>query len=250
VNPYGDIFITNSGSVFRSTNNGLNFEAVSNNHSMIENQGIAVNNHLGVFITDAEGSIYGGIFRSLDNGQSWQKIKNLSARSIMVANNQVVYVGVYRNGILRSYDDGTTWEEISSGLDLEKSIYSFHQDKNGFIYAGSYGGGLYISRDSVTNVNENQINVTEFNLYQNYPNPFNPNTKISWQTPVSSFITLKVYDVLGNEVATLVDEYKPAGKYEVEFNPSSSIKNLASGIYFYRIQAGSFAQTKKMMVLK
>ena len=95
-----------------------------------------------------------------------------------------------------------------------------------------------------------QIPPLEFSLSQNYPNPFNPNTKISWQTPVSSFITLKVYDVLGNEVATLVDEYKPAGKYEVELNPSSSIKNLSSGIYFYRIQAGSFAQTKKMMVLK
>ena len=63
-------------------------------------------------------------------------------------------------------------------------------------------------------------------------------------------VTLKIYDVLGNEVATLVNEYKPAGSYEVEFNPGSSIKHPASGIYFYRLQAGSFVETKKMILLK
>ena len=87
---------------------------------------------------------------------------------------------------------------------------------------------------------------TEFSLSQNYPNPFNPSTKISWQSPVSGQQTLKVYDVLGNEVATLVDEFRNAGGYEVDFNASS----LASGIYFYRLQAGSFIQTKKMILLK
>jgi len=61
---------------------------------------------------------------------------------------------------------------------------------------------------------------------------------------------LKVYDVLGREVATLVDEYKPAGKYEIEFNSAYSIKNLSSGIYFYRLQAGSFVETKKMILIK
>ncbi len=86
----------------------------------------------------------------------------------------------------------------------------------------------------------------EFSLEQNYPNPFNPGTKISWQSPVGSWQTLKIYDVLGNEVATLIDEYKPAGKYEVEFEASS----LASGIYLYRLQAGSFVETKKLMFIK
>ena len=88
---------------------------------------------------------------------------------------------------------------------------------------------------------------TEFVLYQNYPNPFNPTTKISWQSPVSSWQTLKIYDVLGNEVATLVDEYKPAGSYEVEF---SAIGGSASGVYFYRIRAGEFVQTKKLILMK
>jgi hypothetical protein len=85
-----------------------------------------------------------------------------------------------------------------------------------------------------------------FALEQNYPNPFNPSTKISWQSPVSSWQTLKVYDILGNEVATLVDEYKPAGTYEVEFDAAG----LSSGIYLSRLQTGSFVETKKMILLK
>jgi hypothetical protein len=92
--------------------------------------------------------------------------------------------------------------------------------------------------------------VFKYELQQNYPNPFNPSTIINWQSPVSGWQTLKVYDILGNEVATLVDEYRNSGNYEVDFNPASSIKNLASGIYLYRLQAGDFVQTKKMILVK
>ena len=92
-----------------------------------------------------------------------------------------------------------------------------------------------------------------FTLEQNYPNPFNPSTKISWQSPVGSWQTLKVYDVLGNEVATLVNEFKQAGSYEVEFSAlggSVVSRQLASGVYFYRLQAGDFVETKKFVLLK
>ena len=85
-----------------------------------------------------------------------------------------------------------------------------------------------------------------FSLFQNYPNPFNPMTKIKYQIPELSFVTLKVYDVLGNEVITLVSEEKPIGNYEVEFDATV----LPSGIYFYRLQAGSFVETKKMVLMK
>ena len=88
------------------------------------------------------------------------------------------------------------------------------------------------------------------NVLHNFSNPFDPTTKISWQSPVGSHQTLKIYDMLGNEVATLVDEYKTAGSYELDFHPASSIKNLASGIYFYSLKAGSFVETKKMIFLK
>ena len=104
--------------------------------------------------------------------------------------------------------------------------------------------------DLVTDVEDEQSIPTEFALNQNFPNPFNPSTIITYQLPINSEVTLKIYDVLGNEVASLIDEYKEAGSYEVEFNTASRIKHLASGIYFYKLQAGSFTSTKKMILIK
>ncbi len=97
-----------------------------------------------------------------------------------------------------------------------------------------------------------------FYLAQNYPNPFNPRTTIKYQIQQTGIVSLKVYDLLGREVATLVNEYRPAGSYEVEFNPASSILYPASGVYFYRLQVidpesssgQGFIETKKMILLK
>jgi len=89
---------------------------------------------------------------------------------------------------------------------------------------------------------------TEFSLGQNYPNPFNPETVISYQLAAGTWVTLNIFDVLGNEVAVLVNEEQPAGNYQVEF--SSKNKELSSGIYFYQLRAGSFVQTKKMILLR
>jgi hypothetical protein len=97
---------------------------------------------------------------------------------------------------------------------------------------------------------ENEPASISFELLQNYPNPFNPSTRIQYQVSSSSHVTLKVYDVLGNEVATLVDEYKLAGSYEVEFDASSRIWNLACGIYYYQMRANNYIETKKMLYLK
>ncbi len=90
----------------------------------------------------------------------------------------------------------------------------------------------------------------EFLLYQNFPNPFNPNTLIKYQIPELSFVTIKVYDVLGSEVASLVNRKKPIGSYEVEFSAAGGAMRLPSGIYFYRLQANNFIETKKMLLLK
>ncbi len=97
-----------------------------------------------------------------------------------------------------------------------------------------------------SNIVEVELAPSVFSLSQNYPNPFNPNTTINYQLPVNSFVTLKVYDVLGNEVATLVNEEKIAGEYEIKFNASE----MGSGVYFYKLQAGSFIGMKKMIFLK
>lgn len=87
-----------------------------------------------------------------------------------------------------------------------------------------------------------------FALEQNYPNPFNPSTVISYQVPVDSKVVLKLYDIIGNEVAVLIDEYKQAGYHNYQL--SGFNYHLPSGVYFYKIQAGEFVETKKMLLLK
>jgi len=115
---------------------------------------------------------------------------------------------------------------------------------------GAYGGPGAKEWGIVTDINEEFQYSDEipigFQLLQNYPNPFNPSTKISWQSPVGCWQTLKVYDVLGNEVANLIDIYKSTGSYEIEFNAAY----LPSGVYFYKLRAGDFISTKKMLLLK
>ena len=100
--------------------------------------------------------------------------------------------------------------------------------------------------DPVTAISENEGNVSSFTLFQNYPNPFNPTTTIEFKIKNSEFISLKVYDGLGNEVATLVDKELAAGEYEFEFDG----KNLTSGIYFYHLITKNYVQTRKMVLLK
>jgi hypothetical protein len=97
-----------------------------------------------------------------------------------------------------------------------------------------------------TDVPNNTESVFKFALEQNYPNPFNPSTVISYQIPVNGTVSLNVYDVLGTKIASLVNEEKPAGNYEVDFDAAA----LSSGIYFYKLQAGSFVETRKMILLK
>jgi hypothetical protein len=109
----------------------------------------------------------------------------------------------------------------------------------------------------VTGVEDDGHLPLKFNLEQNYPNPFNPVTRIKYQVSRISQVVLKIYDVLGKEVAVLVNEEQPAGRYEVDFNPASGIRNLpagrqglASGIYFYKLQAGEYTAVKKMILIK
>ena len=113
---------------------------------------------------------------------------------------------------------------------------------------GFYIPGLEtkLTDEIVVSVDDDITSLQEFSLEQNYPNPFNPSTTIKYSIPSSGFVSLKVYDVLGNEVATLINEEKSAGSYEVEF----SAAGLSSGIYFYKLQSGNLVETKKMILLR
>ncbi|MBK9096685.1 MAG: T9SS type A sorting domain-containing protein [bacterium] len=139
-----------------------------------------------------------------------------------------------------SYEQQYLWPIIvrDSSLFIGGSLYDYLTKSNIFI--------MKLDQTIGTGINEKFFNPYSYTLSQNYPNPFNPSTVISYRLPVTSNVSLKVYDVLGNEIATLVNEEKPAGEYEVEFNAAK----LPSGIYFYKLEAGSFSETKKMILMK
>jgi len=146
------------------------------------------------------------------------------------------------------------WEVVGfvegKGTTTEQQFYTF-TDKN--LSAGKYQYRLkQIDFDGSVNyskiVEVNTSVPVEFVLEQNYPNPFNPSTKIKFTLPEASNVSLKVYDMLGREAATLIDEFKPAGNYDVEFSAESF--QLSSGVYFYRLNAGDFTSVKKMILSK
>ncbi|MFZ1279412.1 MAG: T9SS type A sorting domain-containing protein [Ignavibacteriaceae bacterium] len=140
---------------------------------------------------------------------------------------------------------------LAKGLGIINMGYGYdfgftNYNLNGCVIDGEvYGDTTFTDVDD-----EFDLIPTEYKLEQNYPNPFNPSTIISYQLQKAGNVTLKVFDVLGREVATLVDEYRNAGSYEVEFNASSINHHPASGIYFYQLKAGEFVETKKMLLLK
>ncbi|AFH48348.1 Bifunctional xylanase/esterase [Ignavibacterium album JCM 16511] len=132
------------------------------------------------------------------------------------------------------------------------TIFTFQTDSGKFVQAWVLpDNGFVLLKSIIINSVEDKTNLpSDFVLKQNYPNPFNPTTKIRYSIPNVgtglALSTLKVYDILGNEIATLVNEEKPAGYYEVEFNATE----LSSGVYFYRLQSSTFTQTKKMILMR
>lgn len=193
------------------------------------------------------------VFRSTNKGTDWTDISSnlpdAPVNAFAVDNNysDILYVG-NDVGMYVSFDTGQNWEVLGEGLPvLPVGDIKIHPTQN-YLVAGTYGRSMYkIDLNLVTNTGDDRQDfLNSFKLYQNYPNPFNPNTIISWDSPVSGHQTIKIYDVTGKEIVTLVNEIKTAGKHQVEFNASS----LASGVYFYKIEAGNFTETKKMVVLK
>ncbi len=134
---------------------------------------------------------------------------------------------------------------VAIGVDQDKNVVAVGNTSDNNSTTG-YDIVIIKYVQTPTSVDDEGNSISSFTLEQNYPNPFNPSTKMSWKSPVGSYQTLKVFDALGNEVATLINEYLAAGNYEVEFNAES----LSSGIYFYKLQTGSFIETKKMILVK
>ena len=255
------------GIILRTTDSGVSW------HKQFDTPQLGLLSTI-LFIEDSIGYAFGengAMAKSTDFGSSWVLLTpnifiNDNWESAFFINRNVGWIaGGSSNIIDKTTDGGRNWDRQlyePSGATWLFSVF-FKDSLNGWaVGAGENssqpGEILQTTNGGITFVkNEIDIEVTEFKLFQNYPNPFNPTTKIKYSIPSSAIylptsreinlnITLKVYDVLGNEVANLVNEYKPAGSYEVDFNASS----LSSGIYFYQLKSGNFLETKKMTLLK
>jgi photosystem II stability/assembly factor-like uncharacterized protein len=189
------------------------------------------------------------VWRTLDTGILFGgTLIGVSAPS-----DRVVYVCGTGGMIWKSVNGGDAW--TTCDVPKPRNIYAldFYDENRGFA-VGDSGTILYTSNGAVTSVGRNDRIPGVFALEQNYPNPFNPKTVISYQLPVTSKASLKVYDLLGREVAILVDEFKQAGSYSVRWNA----QGMPSGVYFYRLvanaipsgQAGSAIEVRKLVLLK
>ena len=191
---------------------------------------------------------YGGVFSYTSSIASWKGINSGLADlnvNALTTNNGNIFAGTY-TGVYLLLNNDTTWINVEDGFSREITSLTV---AGKYIFAGTYVSGLWrrpIS-EMITGVKYEGGNTpSRFALMQNYPNPFNPATTINYSIPKTSFVTIKVYDVLGKEITTLVNNEKLAGRYYINFNSSK----LTSGVYFYRMQAGSFIETKKLIVLK
>ena len=201
------------------------------------------------FITSNLGFAVGieDLFRTTDGGDTWNTIMEPITyfNKILFINETTGYV-LGTDFIFITTNQGNTWTRQHTPKHWGLRDISFINPNLGWV-VGSNGflmntinGGTFIGYENPSPILE------DFLLYQNYPNPFNPTTTIKYQIPKTSLVSIKVYDILGREVVTLVNEEKPAGNYDVEFDGSE----LSSGIYFYKLQTESYSSVKKMILLK
>jgi hypothetical protein len=222
------------------------------------------NNIYKVIVSQSFGGPYSGkgtVFERFDNTvqsvMSWNSFGSTSLRKIKFS----VCLGdtfASGNSSFNYVFDDKTYDEIQYSIypDLVNATYNFARgmgltsETGEFYYSGLVGAvinGIVYGDTTVTNITEKENKIpTEVKLYPNYPNPFNPSTVISYQLPAKSIVTLKVFDVMGSEVAILANEEKDAGNYQVVFDA----KKLASGIYFYTLRAKNFTSTQKMILIK
>jgi hypothetical protein len=231
--------------VYLSTNNGTSWNSVSLGLLNSHIYSIAA---IGTRLFAGTGG--DGVFQSTDNGTSWNAVNaefpNSNVKALAI-NGTNLFAGTSNDGIFLSTNYGANWIDVNLGL-TNKNVFALTISRTN-ILAGTYEGGIWkrpLSEVTAIKGLYRAGAVKEFSLKQNYPNPFNPETKIKYSLPIQSFVTLKIYNAMGEEIATLVNEEKAAGSYDINFNAS----RLASGIYFYKLQSGSLIETRKLCVLK
>lgn len=232
-----NLFAGTSGGVYRSTNNGTNWIAVNNGLTY------SVVYSLTVSGTNLFAGTSGSVARSTNNGTSWvNTLVTYSDFPALTNNSANLFAGGYY-GIFLSTNNGTNWVNVGS-MEYVQTLAVYNQ----YLFAGATGGVW--KRPLSEMITSVELlpgdSPTQFSLSQNYPNPFNPATTISFSIPSKSFVLLKVFDVLGKEISTLVSEELSAGTYSQQWNAGG----LPTGVYLYSLQAGSFTETKKLMLLR
>lgn len=211
-------------------------------------------NNNGMTASNGTGST---VRKTTDGGNTWVTVPNPPGASNFIPFNMcglkdgsnVIYLILYtnQNRCFKTSDYGTTWTQETLPVQAAGSLRLMQFITPSFGFAGGAGGVFLRYGNSIGISQFNTELPSEYKLGQNYPNPFNPATKINFSIRASSKVTLKVFDAIGKEVSVLVDEFKNAGNYTVDFTAGSE---LNSGIYFYTITAGEFTMTKKLILLK
>ncbi len=241
----GKMFLTTSGGLYSSSDSGASWQEVMVVDSS-QQPGFG-----SVVILSRDSVIIGGLgsYYSQDGGTSWIFASDQMMNDLLLVRNYLVGLGYISLAPYLSSDLGRNWTAISYNFNDALDPTSLYSNDND-VFMGTRSRGVWrlpVSYlDSVlSGVVATQLPVS-FILYQNFPNPFNPSTIISYQLPSDCFVTLKIYDVLGREVKTLVNKRESEGPHSITFNAG----RLPSGAYFYRIQAGNYTAIKKLMLVK
>lgn len=233
---------TSLGGVVYSSNNGLNFLNFPTFPPIF----------ISTILKDKINTLYVGdaygLNRSTDNGLTFTDIGSHSSGESMVAacvsHAGDLFVSVSSRNVFYSNDKGNNWTLINEGIQTGTYILEL-KAAGGRVYGGTNNAGVKVYEIPTGLNNQNQI-ATEFELKQNYPNPFNPTTNLEFGISDLEFVSLKIYDMLGKEVSTLVNEVLTPGTYKYNFDASG----LTSGIYFYKLSAGEFTEIKRMNLIK
>ncbi|MCF8241210.1 MAG: T9SS type A sorting domain-containing protein [Melioribacteraceae bacterium] len=197
-----------------------------------------------------------GIYQSTDEGDTWAAVSGFQGNDSASVHTLIKHDGkLYAatgGHVYFSDDDGSNWFVLQdSGIRPNNMTVLSANDS--YLYAGQYASGtgqLWRINLVTTSVEKNNVIPDGYVLHQNYPNPFNPSTTIQISIPRSSFVSLKVYDILGNEIATLINQELSPGSYKIKFDKSTLNMELSSGVYFYRLRTNGFNQTRKFILTK
>ncbi len=236
-------------SAYRSTNNGTTWTSASNGLTSNNVHAFTISPNLAGDTNLFAGTYFGnGVYLSTDNGTSWTAVNNgltnNNVRALAVSDTNL-FAGTDGGGVFHSTNNGTSWTAFNTGL--TNNVINALLVSGTNLFAGTNDGVWRRPLSDITAVEDQSNEIpSQFTLEQNYPNPFNPTTTIGYVLQEKGSTKLTLMNTLGEEVAILVNEEQDKGFHKVDFNAN----NLPSGVYLYKLQAGNFTETKKLMLLK